>query len=99
MGEHFGPKLEVKGAFGISNHPQHLPYRKSEAGRLVLEQEVLTQGLEGDELLDRLEKMMTCRIRHWPDPQIREQDQGGKGDAVVEHFSSVFVNGLSSKGY
>jgi len=104
--ESFGPKLETSGTFGVSNHPQHQPYRKSVWGKEQLEGIVANElDSSKQDLFDSLEKIMSDQTAHWPDDQIISQSKGGASTdqpgpfaKYGENLSSVFVK-ISGAGY
>lgn len=96
--ENYGPKMETSGTFGVSNHPQHQPYRKSVWGKEQLERIVSMQkfGSSKQKLCESLEAIMLNKTAHWPDEQILCQsgagsDQPGPFAKFGENLSSVFV--------
>ena len=79
--ENFGPVTESCGTFGVSNHPQHQPYRKSDWGR-----ERMASLLEDSQMVSRLEELMGDRTLHWPDSQIIRQSECSERQAVLLPF-------------
>jgi len=102
--ENFGPQLESSGTFGVSNHPQHQHYRKSDWGKEQLEGIVKKQlGTSKNELCSSLETIMLDKTAHWPDDQILFQsgagtDLPGPFAKFGENLSSVFVE-IPKEGY
>ena len=90
--ENFGPVTERCGTFGVGNHPQHLPYRKTVWGRDRLE--MVVDEEEG--MVERLEELMMDQTQHWPDQQIVQQSSCSGTDGPFKQFgpqlSSVFVD-------
>jgi len=72
----FGPVQDSFGTFGISNHPQHQPYKKSIWGKEQLELLVKSaDSMTCDNLISELEIIMKNSNAHWPDPQIIAQSE------------------------
>jgi len=92
--ENFGPQEEISGTFGVSNHPQHQPYLKSMWGQKELGD--IDADVCSEELLEKLEKIMTNSTVRWPDPQIicqsrTDANNTGPFAKYGENLSSVFV--------
>jgi len=76
--ENFGPVQDSCGTFGIGNHPQHQPYKKSIWGKEQLEALVKKSSKDlksCDNLISELEGIMKNSNPHWPDPQIIAQSE------------------------
>ena len=94
--ESFGPQQETSGTFGVGNHPQHQPYRKSVWGKEQLEEMVGKWKEDNTKVSDTLENLMLDKRLHWPDHQIIAQSKNEDGPPGPfakngEKLSSVFV--------
>lgn len=97
----FGPECVSLGIHGISNHPHHQYYQKTEWGRRRME-EIMKKCLfkKEAELVEDLEEMMSTVDSHWPDPQIQKQsDSKSKVYPFRNKLASVFIENVDGLNY
>jgi len=97
----FGPECVSLGIHGISNHPHHQDYQKTEWGRKKIEG-IMRNCLfkKESELVGEIEEMMSCTDSHWPDPQIQKQsDRESKVYPYRLKLASVFIEKIEGLNY
>lgn len=90
------PPQQIKcGVHGVSNHPLKSQFSKSKLGEEALRQ-IVDNCIDENDLLEKLEELLTNKSENWPDPQLIAQCGSLREDSpfarLGPNMSSTFVN-------